>query len=162
MRNRRLTLALLATAAALVFFLPMLALLSGCGASAVQRHSYVAEAVDDVTQVARGLVLEARQDALRAAGRTASEAGLPTAEAIAAAADAFDAGPMVVTYNVLVEAKNAYVRALLARIREHRRPGMEELRPLVLGLLRAYAAHREALGIRADRLPLIPELEVAP
>jgi len=147
-----------AALALLAFVLPLLVL--GCGTTALQRRTYVAESADDVAKIARELVLEARGDALRTAARLAREAGEPVEVAVTRAAEEFDAGPMIGAYNLFVSAKDTYVRALLLRMREQRRPRLSDLTPFIADVAAAYAALRDALGIRGDRLPIVPGLAI--
>lgn len=131
------------------------ALVAGCGASALQQHSVVAQGWDDVSQLGRELVLDARADELRAAGRHAQEYGEDVEHAVRARAEAFDAGPVLGSYNAFVNAKNVYVRGLLLAAQE-RRPSLVHLIPVAAEVLRVYQAFRLALGERGERLPAAP------
>lgn len=131
------------------------AALGGCSASAIRAQSYIAEGMDDATQQAREVVLEARADNLRDAGRRAQAEGRDVEAEVRDAAERFDAGPVIGAFNAFANAKNAYTRALLLALQE-RRPSFAALVPLAADVARSWASLRAALGQRGERLPEAP------
>jgi hypothetical protein len=127
--------------------------------SALKKHSHAAELLDDVAGEAREAVLELRKEKLdgavaaaRAEGRAPDEV---RARAVAAAAE-FDDGPAVAAVNTFVEAKQAYVRAVLAAARDDD-PSWSEVKVILGHVVNAYSALRLALG-SPERLPPIPDV----
>lgn len=153
---RRYTKAVLVVAWLALFVAPLLGvLLSGCGAAAIRQQSYVAEAMEDAAAQAREMVLEARADEMRDAGQRAQAEGRDVRAEVTAAAERFDAGPVVGAFNAFVGVKIAYTRGLLLALRE-RRPSFAALIPLAADLARTWGNLRAALGRRGERLPEAP------
>lgn len=152
---RRYTRHVLVVTIALLFALPLLGLVTGCSAGAIRQQSHVAESMDDAATQARAEVLGARADELRDAGQRAMAEGRDVRAELVLAAEAFDAGPAVSAYNVFVNFKIAYTRALLLALQD-RRPSFATLLPIAADAARAWASLRAALGRRGERLPEVP------
>lgn len=122
---------------------------AACGGTSLKAHSYAAQTLDDVAKVARATALEQRGEALEAAGERAQEQGADVAEAVAAAAVAYQR--RIDAVNGYIAAKDLYVRAVLLAAGQDK-PNLATLVPVLRNALGAYA------GVRAlyPGLPAIP------
>lgn len=147
------------TRAARVFALAVLLAAAACAGSpkdvALKRHAYAAAVLDEVSGAARDVVLDLRAGELKRAADKATADGTDVRAAVVAAAAAFDARGLVDATNVLIAAKDVYVRAVLLHAREDA-PSWADVKPALHAALEAYSALRKALGDAGDRLPEVP------
>lgn len=123
--------------------------LVACGGSSVKHHSYAAQTLDDLAQVARETAMTERGNALQKAGLAAHAEGKDVQEAVAAAALTQEKRIDVV--NGFIAAKDAYVRAVLAAISKD--ADLKTILPILQKALTAYA------GVQAlfkDSVPAVP------
>lgn len=128
-----------------------LALLVGlvaCGGSGLKAHSYAAQTLDDVAQVARETALERRAETLEAAGAKAKADGGDVDEAVAAAAVGYQS--KIDAVNGFIHAKDLYVRAVLLAAGQDK-PNLATLVPVLRDALGSYA------GVRA-LYPALPDI----
>jgi hypothetical protein len=133
--------------------LPFLALVAlflfACGGSSVKHHSYAAQTLDDLALAAKKTAMTERGEALREAGMAAHAKGMDVAEAVAAAALAYQKRIDVV--NGFISAKDVYVRAVLAALAKD--TDLSTILPILQKALIAYE------GVRAlfkNTVPAVP------
>ena len=124
--------------------------------SAIRNHSHAAETLDELAGDGKALVLELRQAELDKALAAAQQSGSDPRAAVTAAAAAFDARPLVPALNAFIEAKEAYVRAVLLALQKEP-PDWTTVKPLLKDAAAAYTALRTATG---DKLPAIPKVVI--
>lgn len=123
--------------------------LFACGGSSVKHHSYAAQTLDDLAQVAKKTVLTERDAALREAGLAAQAKGENVADAVAAAALVYQ--KRVDAVNGFIAAKDAYVRAVLAALAKD--TDLATVLPILQKALEAYEGVRALLK---DTVPAVP------
>jgi hypothetical protein len=122
---------------------------SACGGSSVKHHSYAAQTLDDLAQVARETSMTERGDALRKAGLAAQAEGKDVNEAVTAAALTYQ--NRIDAVNGFIAAKEVYIRAVLAAISKD--TDLQTILPILRKALEAYA------GVQAffkDTVPAVP------
>lgn len=133
--------------------LPLIAMtllfLVACGGSAVKRHSYAAQTLDDLALTAKSTAMTQREAVLRKAGEDAIAAGTNVNEAIEAAALAYQT--KINAVNAFIAAKDLYIRAVLAAINKD-----ADLGTILPMLKDALAAYANLQAVFKDDIPPIP------
>lgn len=131
-------------------FLTLVAcVLVACGGSSVKHHSYAAQTLDDLAQVARDTAMTERDEVLRTAGLAANADGKDVQEAVAAAALRYQKRIDVV--NGFIAAKDAYVRAVLAALAKD-----TDLKTILPILQEALTAYESVRVLFKDSVPTVP------
>ena len=131
----------------------ILILLAACGDSALKRHSYAAQTLDDLAGVARRESLALREKTLREAGERALAAGsTDIRSSVELAATEFQ--PKIDAVNAFVSAKNIYIRAVLL-VAQQEEPGFDDLVIVLRNAIDVYEGVRAALG---STIPPIPPI----
>lgn len=120
-----------------------------CGGSSVKHHSYAAQTLDDLAQVAKKTALTERAEALRGAGLAAQVKGENVADAVAAAALEYQKRIAVV--NGFIAAKDVYVRAVLVALSKE-----ADLSTIVPLLQKALVAYEGVRALFNNSVPAIP------
>lgn len=127
----------------------VLLFLVACGGSAVKRHSYAAQTLDDLAQTAKSTAMTQREVALREAGEAAIAAGTDVNAAVEAAALAYQA--KISAVNAFINAKDLYIRAVLAAINKD--ADLSTILPMLKDALAAYA---NLQAVFKETIPPIP------
>lgn len=131
-------------------FLSLVALfLFACGGASVKHHSYAAQTLDDLAQVAKKTAMTERGEALREAGLAAQAKGENVAEAVAAAALEYQKRIDVV--NGFIAAKDVYVRAVLAALAKD-----ADLSTILPILQKALVAYEGVRALFKNAVPAVP------
>lgn len=137
--------------------LAFLVLLAACGSTAtLQKHAYAAQVLEDVSVTAKALVLDLDKSTLQKAAIGVSDPDERT-RLVKEAQVAFEARGLIASVNLLIDAKDAYVRAVLLAA-QNDSPSWAELKPAIKSALDAYSALRLALGVDGSRLPSVPSV----
>ncbi len=130
---------------------------SGCaGNDALKNHSFAAEALDDMSESAKKVVMQMRLQAMTTAADEAPAKGLNPRDAVIMAALEFDGLPVIPACNTFIKAKSAYIHAVLIMARSED-PTWSNLLPVLRSALAAYNELLAAVGPgMSPHLPKVP------